>query len=105
MLDLPHNVQVPVLRLLRLVAETLEGDPHLDFVPPVRDATARLEDVVRTQIGLLAADYRTADEAAGADVGALDQRAVALDRSEEHTSELQSHSDLVCRLLLEKKNE
>src|SRR5437588_9375494 len=27
-----------------------------------------------------------------------------LQRSEEHTSELQSHSDLVCRLLLEKKN-
>src|SRR5437773_9092909 len=25
------------------------------------------------------------------------------DRSEEHTSELQSHHDLVCRLLLEKK--
>src|SRR5260221_1221701 len=35
------------------------------------------------------------------------QRALALPghvlRSEEHTSELQSHSDLVCRLLLEKK--
>ena len=28
---------------------------------------------------------------------------VAHDRSEEHTSELQSRSDLVCRLLLEKK--
>src|SRR5438132_9556891 len=28
---------------------------------------------------------------------------VANMRSEEHTSELQSHSDLVCRLLLEKK--
>src|SRR5438034_10611472 len=27
----------------------------------------------------------------------------AVSRSEEHTSELQSHSDLVCRLLLEKK--
>src|SRR5206468_8027891 len=27
------------------------------------------------------------------------------DRSEEHTSELQSRSDLVCRLLLEKKKE
>src|SRR5260221_4830903 len=26
-------------------------------------------------------------------------------RSEEHTSELQSHSDLVCRLLLEKKKD
>src|SRR5438034_8134485 len=30
---------------------------------------------------------------------------VSLRRSEEHTSELQSHSDLVCRLLLEKKKE
>src|SRR5438034_1950739 len=30
-------------------------------------------------------------------------RELALERSEEHTSELQSHSDLVCRLLLEKK--
>src|SRR5438034_3054067 len=29
--------------------------------------------------------------------------ATVIDRSEEHTSELQSHSDLVCRLLLEKK--
>src|SRR5438034_10809453 len=28
-----------------------------------------------------------------------------ISRSEEHTSELQSHSDIVCRLLLEKKNE
>src|SRR5260221_5116878 len=28
---------------------------------------------------------------------------LSMDRSEEHTSELQSHSDLVCRLLLEKK--
>src|SRR5438034_9682446 len=34
-----------------------------------------------------------------ADVGA----AAPAPRSEEHTSELQSHSDLVCRLLLEKK--
>src|SRR5436190_13696663 len=30
-------------------------------------------------------------------------RFVNHERSEEHTSELQSHSDLVCRLLLEKK--
>src|SRR5260221_3085803 len=28
----------------------------------------------------------------------------AAQRSEEHTSELQSHSDIACRLLLEKKN-
>src|SRR5438034_2191398 len=31
------------------------------------------------------------------------RRRSKFDRSEEHTSELQSHSDLVCRLLLEKK--
>src|SRR5438034_4043476 len=34
------------------------------------------------------------------DIGAF---LVVEGRSEEHTSELQSHSDLVCRLLLEKK--
>src|SRR5260370_9110161 len=33
-------------------------------------------------------------------LAALDQKV----RSEEHTSELQSHLNLVCRLLLEKKN-
>src|SRR5260221_1793000 len=33
------------------------------------------------------------------------RRTEAGPRSEEHTSELQSHSDLVCRLLLEKKKE
>src|SRR2546430_7885690 len=37
-----------------------------------------------------------ADQHRGADVGAVA-------RSEEHTSELQSQSNLVCRLLLEKK--
>src|SRR5438132_8908447 len=37
------------------------------------------------------------------DVTAGRKAALKLLRSEEHTSELQSHSDLVCRLLLEKK--
>src|SRR5438034_5033897 len=35
---------------------------------------------------------------------AYKKSAKVVGRSEEHTSELQSHSDLVCRLLLEKKN-
>src|SRR5690349_24021843 len=34
----------------------------------------------------------------------LYERLAAGERSEEHTSELQSRRDLVCRLLLEKKN-
>src|SRR2546428_3426949 len=36
---------------------------------------------------------------------AEEQADVLAARSEEHTSELQSRSDLVCRLLLEKKND
>src|SRR2546430_11910916 len=35
--------------------------------------------------------------------GGLDQHGQGFRRSEEHTSELQSQSNLVCRLLLEKK--
>src|SRR2546430_6692666 len=35
--------------------------------------------------------------------GALERALAEVDRSEEHTSELQSQSNLVCRLLLEKK--
>src|SRR5260221_7073056 len=60
------------------------------------------------------ADERHVDLAAGIDRVAVgdavlpehdDAQLVACieRRSEEHTSELQSHSDLVCRLLLEKK--
>src|SRR5438034_7418365 len=48
---------------------------------------------VRALSGLVA-------RAAAGVVGSID---VSWERSEEHTSELQSHSDLVCRLLLEKK--
>src|SRR2546430_13153071 len=53
---------------------------------------------------------RQADDAAlGRRVGGLPDLAIEgrhrgrIDRSEEHTSELQSQSNLVCRLLLEKK--
>src|SRR5438034_8756064 len=46
---------------------------------------------------------RRPDPRSAHDGGARPHRAER-GRSEEHTSELQSHSDLVCRLLLEKKN-
>src|SRR5688572_32151120 len=39
----------------------------------------------------------------GADLTKADLRGANFARSEEHTSELQSQSNLVCRLLLEKK--
>src|SRR5438874_12911553 len=43
------------------------------------------------------------DAASGVDLQSGDQVVVGRKRSEEHTSELQSRRDLVCRLLLEKK--
>src|SRR5438034_3462962 len=49
---------------------------------------------------LIPGDYRTARRLLSSVRDSLTSSDV---RSEEHTSELQSHSDLVCRLLLEKK--
>src|SRR2546427_9465494 len=46
--------------------------------------------------------YRT-DPSVGWESPANSRSSVLLPRSEEHTSELQSQSNLVCRLLLEKK--
>src|SRR5438034_2654988 len=48
---------------------------------------------------------RRADHARDRARGAPSPRRTGTPRSEEHTSELQSHSDLVCRLLLEKKKQ
>src|SRR5438132_3674491 len=63
----------------------IPGTP--EGLPAIRQA---LEDGININITLLFAQ------------SAYEQVAEAF-RSEEHTSELQSHSDLVCRLLLEKK--
>src|SRR2546428_10184117 len=50
--------------------------------------------------------YGAASDASGRAARAVDIDKEATDvRSEEHTSELQSRSDLVCRLLLEKKKQ
>src|SRR2546427_7885893 len=46
---------------------------------------------------------RVSDHVAGELRPRADKAHVPLERSEEHTSELQSQSNLVCRLLLEKK--
>src|SRR2546430_13137257 len=49
-------------------------------------------------------DARIAPDALQRQLAHEPHAAVNLQRSEEHTSELQSQSNLVCRLLLEKKN-
>src|SRR5207248_11427155 len=52
---------------------------------------------------LLAFDRIIVHVGGGRTISPRRQRAIVLPRSEEHTSELQSPYDLVCRLLLEKK--
>src|SRR5256886_11245378 len=80
----------PAGRLLEVAVAMLEGgtvhlayDALLDPGMPVPAAVARLTGITDQMV---AGCPRFAD------------------RSEEHTSELQSQSNLVCRLLLEKKN-
>src|SRR5438034_2226038 len=64
-------------------------------IEPIRAMPVRLGCIFKET-------YRPSFE--GTQVGALPVHVLQDARSEEHTSELQSHSDLVCRLLLEKKN-
>src|SRR2546427_8628727 len=68
---------------------------------PERDRQAQqaLADAARAA-GLGEVDFQMEPIAAALD---YEQRLTQESRSEEHTSELQSQSNLVCRLLLEKK--
>src|SRR5690242_21415009 len=54
---------------------------------------------------LFRSESRHTDDGWSADPGRDRVQHVAVVRSEEHTSELQSHVNLVCRLLLEKKKQ
>src|SRR5206468_6668635 len=67
---------------------------------------SRTSAAIFSGVGTNGAKARTAVTAAAATVssnGRQVPRFAPIARSEEHTSELQSRSDLVCRLLLEKK--
>src|SRR5260221_10327435 len=92
-----------LLRVWRLRSMGLVAHAHSSGVggtlPEVFCRASR--DVAPRQFHSLANSWQRVGERylRSTDVGV--HRASA--RSEEHTSELQSHSDLVCRLLLEKK--
>src|SRR5438132_10848482 len=78
----PRSTLFPYTTLFRSV-RVLLGYPVNPIIEAAAEADIRTIIVRQERTGLHMAD--------------------ALSRSEEHTSELQSHSDLVCRLLLEKK--
>src|SRR5438034_6964846 len=81
---------------------------HLDAaVSSIRDIQATIlvdrDRMYRVELAGAGARRSPSHEKLSVSVEFDDPR-VGVARSEEHTSELQSHSDLVCRLLLEKKN-
>src|SRR5260221_2582859 len=88
----PRSTLFPYTTLFR--SQAIGNDPErrsVEAEPEMRGADLDVLAVrsLRLQTGL------PGDDAVGARIDG--------GRSEEHTSELQSHSDLVCRLLLEKK--
>src|SRR2546427_8294564 len=70
-----------------------------------RSERAEWDDTVRWALGQLAPEYREAFLLKHVEDLEYEEMAqlTGAGRSEEHTSELQSQSNLVCRLLLEKK--
>src|SRR5690349_24233576 len=85
----PRSTLFPYTTLFRSVAVPGLLDLHQHGAAPVVGAARDIDEHMLRVVGR---DVR------------LDLRAHLEHRSEEHTSELQSRRDLVCRLLLEKKN-
>src|SRR5204862_7333354 len=91
----PSSTLFPYTTLFRSHPEADLDEAGTDVVRVVADL--QREDVVRRrlpQLVLVAADVPPESN---------ELRVAGGERSEEHTSELQSRRDLVCRLLLEKK--
>src|SRR5438034_2703285 len=92
----PRGTLLPYTTLFRSLEPKLpaEQKERVKKAEALAEAQQLLDNLMKARRFLLATGYperRQQDYQKGV-------------RSEEHTSELQSHSDLVCRLLLEKKN-
>src|SRR2546427_5489696 len=89
----PRSTLFPYTTLFRSHSGAAEVVLSADRRAPARDPAA-----ARVPTAPGASEGRS-----GSRRGNLERRAANQGRSEEHTSELQSQSNLVCRLLLEKK--
>src|SRR2546422_7061700 len=92
----PRSPLFPYTPLSRSALELSSGQPDADL--PVEDADRRRD---RTRLADAPLRLEPDRDALARREAVCDQR--RLERSEEHTSELQSRLHLVCRLLLEKK--
>src|SRR5690625_6284613 len=85
---------------------TLYHDDVMDSAP-IRRGAPSAHEVWGNSVAILTGDLlfaRASRIVAGLGPEAVILQAETFERSEEHTSELQSRGHLVCRLLLEKKN-
>src|SRR5260221_1043020 len=92
----PRSTLFPYTTLFRSWLRQIMARQLTDLVRRMR---ADRRDVRREQ----PLDRRLKDKLHDMATSSFSSPSAAFHRSEEHTSELQSHSDLVCRLLLSKK--
>src|SRR3712207_7065120 len=92
----PRSTLFPYTTLFR----SLRGDRLDATAPHAGDALEAVDPVLEHRAGERDGRHR---DVVGGGRGALAGMGDRLQRSEEHTSELQSRQYLVCRLLLEKK--
>src|SRR5688572_32410567 len=79
------------------------SSPGMTLVAPVPDWTLLTWKLVGGKCTSPASHFRAASSVNAGSAAWIGMPATCIFRSEEHTSELQSQSNLVCRLLLEKK--
>src|SRR2546428_8660151 len=91
----PRSTLFPYTTLFRSEHKELRLQGPLGAKRPQAERAKRLVDDPHALVHVRMADVDDVNEEVG----------VVQLRSEEHTSELQSRSDLVCRLLLEKKKQ
>src|SRR5207248_10899612 len=106
----PHHCFLPRTRRhpsYTLIPYTTLFRSHHGIGDPCRDEGAEAEDgrkAISAEMRVKAVEQRDHGQRRGRRVPGRSLRRIGLVRSEEHTSELQSPYELVCRLLLEKKN-
>src|SRR5947207_9712315 len=97
----PHNSTRPIIVRTSASAPNRTSGATLSAKPCKLAANARMK--LAPSSSAANGTNATGSEASVAAPTTAARVGAATLRSEEHTSELQSHSDLVCRLLLEKK--